>query len=59
MDKEKYNVFASESISLWDPPEESTYYDRKMDLQGEVPGCSMEEARDAFKRKYGILLAKK
>lgn len=44
------------NISLWDPPEASTYYDRKTDLQGEVPGCSMEQAKEAFKRQYGISL---
>lgn len=47
------------SISLWDPPDESTFYDPKMDLQGEVPGCSMKEAKDAFERKYGISLVLK
>lgn len=58
MDKDNSTVLLSNqsSISLWDPPEESTYYDKKMDLQGEVPGCSMEEAKIAFKQKYRISL---
>lgn len=46
----------AESISLWEEPEESTYYDRRVDLQGEVPGCSLKEARDAYEREYGISL---
>ena len=56
MDKDKSNVFSSNylSISLWEPPEESTYYDRRMDLQGEVPGSSIEEAKKTYARKYGI-----
>lgn len=58
MNKERVNVFPSESLKLWDPPEESMYYDIKMDLQGEVPGCSLEEARKAFENKYGISLSK-
>lgn len=57
MYKHNLNDFQkNESVRLWEQPEESTYYDRKMDLQGEVPGCSMEEARDDFERKYGISL---
>ena len=60
MDKDKSNVSSSNylNISLWEPPEESTYYDRKMDLQGEVPGASLEEAKKTYKRKYGISLSK-
>lgn len=42
------------NIKLWDEPKESTFYDREMDLQGEVPGVSMEEAKIAFEDKYGI-----
>lgn len=61
MDKHNSNIFQNNElgVSLWEQPEESTYYDRKMDLQGEVPGCSMEEANDAFERKYGISLLEK
>ena len=45
------------SISLWElHDDESTYYDRRLDLQGEVPGCSLEEAKKAFEEKYGIKL---
>lgn len=45
------------SISLWDQDDdESTYYDRRLDLQGEVPGCSLKEAKKAFEEKYGIKL---
>ncbi len=54
MNNDNSNIFSNQSgISLWDPPEESTYYDRKMDLQGEVPTSgSMEEAKMLFKCKY-------
>lgn len=60
MDKDKSNVYSSNylSISLWDPPEESTYYDRKMDFQGKVPGSSLEEAKKNYEREYGISLDK-
>lgn len=61
MDKVDSNVFSNNqtSISLWEQPEESTYYDRKMDLQGEVPGGSIEEAKNAFDHNYGTSLFKK
>ena len=46
-----------ESISLWEQEDdESTYYDRRLDLQGEVPGGSLDEAKKAFEEKYGIKL---
>ena len=45
-----------QNITLWDSPEESTYYDRQTDLQGEVPGASLEEAKEAYEKKYGIKL---
>lgn len=54
MDKNKNEVVSDSyvSIDLWDPPTESTYYDRKMDLQGVVPGSSIEEAKNIYERKY-------
>ena len=49
------NMEEYKNISLWEQEEnQSTYYDRKLDLQGEVPGRSLEEARAAFQRKYGL-----
>lgn len=51
------NAEGCESISLWEQEDdESTYYDRRLDLQGEVPGCSLDEAKKAFEEKYGIRL---
>ena len=51
------NTKSYESISLWEQDnDESTYYDRRLDLQGEVPGCSLDEAKKAFEEKYGIRL---
>ena len=42
------------NIPLWEQEDnQSTYYDRKLDLQGKVPGHSLEEAREAYKKKYG------
>lgn len=34
----------------------STYYDRKLDMQGSVPGISKEETIKAFEDKYQIKL---
>ena len=43
------------NIPLWEQEDnQSTYYDRKLDLQGKVPGHSLEEAREAYKKKYGV-----
>lgn len=51
------NAEGYESISLWEQEDdESTYYDLKLDLQGEVPGCSLDEAIKAFEEEYGIRL---
>lgn len=51
------NTKRYEGTSLWEQDnDESTYYDRKLDLQGEVPGCSLEEAQKAFEEKYSIRL---
>lgn len=51
------NAEGYDSISLWEQEDdESTYYNRKLDLQGEVPGCSLDEAKKAFEEKYGIRL---
>ena len=59
MDKKNSNVSQSNElgINLWYQPEDSSYYDRKRDEQGEVPGRSMEQAKLAFERKYGISLS--
>lgn len=51
------NMEGYKNITLWDQEEnQSTYYDRKLDLQGEVPGRSLEEAKTAFQKKYGLKL---
>lgn len=34
----------------------STYYDRKLDTQGVVPGPSLEEAIKAFEEEYHVKL---
>lgn len=48
------NTEGYKDISLWEQEENlSTYYDRRLDLQGEVPGRSLKEAREAFRKKYG------
>lgn len=43
---------------IWEQkPNDSRYYDRKLDTQGTVPGISMEEAIKAFEKKYGVSLS--
>lgn len=45
------------SIPLWEQEDnKSTYYDRRLDLQGRVPGHSLEEAKRAYEKEYGIRL---
>lgn len=42
---------------IWEQEKnKSTYYDRKLDMQGSVPGISMEETIKAFEDKYQIKL---
>lgn len=42
------------SIKLWEQKENySTYYDRELDLQGRVPGHTLQEAKEAFNREFG------
>lgn len=44
-------------IPLWEQEDnKSTYYDRKLDTQGVVPGHSMEEAKKIYEEKYGVKL---
>lgn len=42
---------------IWEQEKnKSTYYDRKLDMQGTVPGLSMEEAIRAFEEEYQVKL---
>lgn len=51
------NIGEYVGISLWEQEDnKSTYYDRKLDTQGVVPGHTMEEAKKAYEQKYGIRL---
>lgn len=44
--------------SIWDQePNKITYYDRKLDSQGTVPGPTLEEAEAAFEEEYGVSLS--
>lgn len=52
---EDMDTKAYKNLPLWEQKDnDSTYYDRELDLQGEVPGRSLEEAKEAFRKKYGV-----
>lgn len=45
------------NTTVWEQENnKSTYYDRRLDTQGMVPGCSMQEAEQAFYKEYNIRL---
>lgn len=45
------------NTSIWEQENnKSTYYDRKLDTQGVVPGPSLEQIEKAFEEEYQIKL---
>lgn len=45
------------NMSIWEQERnKSTYYDRKLDTQGVVPGLSYDQAVREFEKKYQVEL---